>query len=285
MLSSDLFMLSFTPIMFFSNNTYDNINLLESPPQAPPPPFPQNFNTVPVDYSHDQNNNNLMKFRIGEASGESSNSGMQDYTQAAAGVGYYGAPPPSSSFDKLSFSDVMHFSDFGPKLALNNTNCATNNEEEGEDELEDHSGGMMDPVLFLKFPVLNDKSLVENHNLMPAGAPEDQGVSDHSHNNNNRLLHHHQHQQGLFLEEEEEMEKNNSNPTSTVQENNNNTSNTNNNGKSKRKRPRTIKTSEEVESQRMTHIAVERNRRKQMNEHLRVLRSLMPGSYVQRVRS
>lgn len=53
--------------------------------------------------------------------------------------------------------------------------------------------------------------------------------------------------------------------------------------KNKRKRPRTIKTSEEVESQRMTHIAVERNRRKQMNEHLRVLRSLMPGSYVQRV--
>ncbi|KAJ6302390.1 hypothetical protein OIU77_016471 [Salix suchowensis] len=53
-------------------------------------------------------------------------------------------------------------------------------------------------------------------------------------------------------------------------------------GKNKRKRPRTIKTSEEVESQRMTHIAVERNRRKQMNEHLRVLRSLMPGSYVQR---
>ncbi|KAI7752103.1 hypothetical protein M8C21_023114 [Ambrosia artemisiifolia] len=32
----------------------------------------------------------------------------------------------------------------------------------------------------------------------------------------------------------------------------------------------------------MTHIAVERNRRKQMNEHLAVLRSLMPESYVQR---
>ncbi|EPS66915.1 hypothetical protein M569_07862 [Genlisea aurea] len=53
-------------------------------------------------------------------------------------------------------------------------------------------------------------------------------------------------------------------------------------GKNKRKRVRTVKTSEEVESQRMTHIAVERNRRKQMNEHLRVLRSLMPNSYVQR---
>jgi len=53
----------------------------------------------------------------------------------------------------------------------------------------------------------------------------------------------------------------------------------------RRKRPRTVKTSEEVESQRMTHIAVERNRRRQMNEYLRILRSLMPGSYVQRVRS
>lgn len=50
----------------------------------------------------------------------------------------------------------------------------------------------------------------------------------------------------------------------------------------KRKRTRACKNSEEVESQRMTHIAVERNRRKQMNEHLSVLRSLMPASYIQR---
>jgi hypothetical protein len=33
----------------------------------------------------------------------------------------------------------------------------------------------------------------------------------------------------------------------------------------------------------MTHIAVERNRRRQMNEYLAVLRSLMPPSYAQRV--
>jgi hypothetical protein len=33
------------------------------------------------------------------------------------------------------------------------------------------------------------------------------------------------------------------------------------------------------------HISVERNRRKQMNEHLAVLRSLMPCFYVKRVRS
>ena len=52
----------------------------------------------------------------------------------------------------------------------------------------------------------------------------------------------------------------------------------------KRKRPKTQKQDNEVEiSQRMTHIAVERNRRKQMNEHLAVLRALMPGSYIQKV--
>lgn len=34
---------------------------------------------------------------------------------------------------------------------------------------------------------------------------------------------------------------------------------------------------------KMSHITVERNRRKQMNEHLSVLRSLMPCFYVKRV--
>ncbi|KZV19244.1 hypothetical protein F511_35179 [Dorcoceras hygrometricum] len=52
--------------------------------------------------------------------------------------------------------------------------------------------------------------------------------------------------------------------------------------KKRRRRPRVCKNKEEAETQRMTHIAVERNRRKQMNEHLAVLRSLMPESYVQR---
>ncbi|XP_052169838.1 transcription factor bHLH71 [Diospyros lotus] len=52
--------------------------------------------------------------------------------------------------------------------------------------------------------------------------------------------------------------------------------------KKRRRRPRICKNKEEAETQRMTHIAVERNRRKQMNEHLTVLRSLMPESYVQR---
>ncbi|KAM3275896.1 hypothetical protein ACQJBY_044343 [Aegilops geniculata] len=53
-------------------------------------------------------------------------------------------------------------------------------------------------------------------------------------------------------------------------------------GRRKRRRTRTAKNSEEVESQRMTHIAVERNRRKQMNEYLAALRSLMPPSYTLR---
>lgn len=51
----------------------------------------------------------------------------------------------------------------------------------------------------------------------------------------------------------------------------------------KRRRGRSRKNKEDIENQRMTHIAVERNRRKQMNEYLSVLRSLVPESYVQRV--
>eukprot|EP00249_Psilotum_nudum_P000793 c12919_g1_i1 orf=862-2271(+) len=51
--------------------------------------------------------------------------------------------------------------------------------------------------------------------------------------------------------------------------------------KQKKKRRR-LRNREEVENQRMTHIALERNRRKQMKEHLSVLRSLMPDSYIQR---
>ncbi|KAK8693674.1 hypothetical protein V6N13_071246 [Hibiscus sabdariffa] len=50
----------------------------------------------------------------------------------------------------------------------------------------------------------------------------------------------------------------------------------------KRKRKKVAKNKEEVESQRMTHIAVERNRRRQMNDYLSSLRSLMPPYYIQR---
>lgn len=53
-------------------------------------------------------------------------------------------------------------------------------------------------------------------------------------------------------------------------------------GRRKRRRAKAVKNKEEIESQRMTHIAVERNRRRQMNEYLAVLRSLMPPSYAHR---
>ncbi|KAJ0265155.1 Transcription factor bHLH57 [Hirschfeldia incana] len=52
--------------------------------------------------------------------------------------------------------------------------------------------------------------------------------------------------------------------------------------KRKRKRTRAPKNKDEVENQRMTHIAVERNRRRQMNDHLNSLRSLMPPTFLQR---
>ncbi|PSS26552.1 Transcription factor bHLH96 like [Actinidia chinensis var. chinensis] len=54
-------------------------------------------------------------------------------------------------------------------------------------------------------------------------------------------------------------------------------------GRRKRKRrTRGMKNKEEMERQRMTHIVVERNRRKRINHYLAVLRSLMPPSYAQR---
>lgn len=40
---------------------------------------------------------------------------------------------------------------------------------------------------------------------------------------------------------------------------------------------------QKLEDGKVSHITVERNRRKQMNEHLTVLRSLMPCFYVKRV--
>ncbi|KAL0456768.1 UNVERIFIED_CONTAM: Transcription factor FAMA [Sesamum latifolium] len=208
---------------------------------------------------HNHQQQELMK--IGSTSADHNSNQMVDYmlnnppqTQP---------PPPlsstfcsSNSFDKLSFADVMQFADFGPKLALNQSK---NSEEENG----------IDPVYFLKFPVLNEHKLQDDHDnptsSLMASQPlgennqerEDKGVGGGGGEGENTSV------QLRFLGEN--LEK------SPLAE-----------AKSKRKRPRTLKTSEEVESQRMTHIAVERNRRKQMNEHLRVLRSLMPSSYVQR---
>ena len=53
--------------------------------------------------------------------------------------------------------------------------------------------------------------------------------------------------------------------------------------KRKRRKTKPSKNIEEIESQRISHIVVERNRRRQMNEHVNSLRSLLPPSYIQRV--
>ncbi|XP_027352983.1 transcription factor bHLH94-like [Abrus precatorius] len=74
----------------------------------------------------------------------------------------------------------------------------------------------------------------------------------------------------------------NSNPSSETSNTQNLDSSTSTPPRPKRRRAKSRKNKEEIENQRMTHIAVERNRRKQMNEYLSVLRSLMPESYVQR---
>ncbi|KAL6606893.1 hypothetical protein ACP70R_042546 [Stipagrostis hirtigluma subsp. patula] len=52
--------------------------------------------------------------------------------------------------------------------------------------------------------------------------------------------------------------------------------------KRRRKASVAARNTAEAESQRLNHIAVERNRRRQMNEYLAVLRSLMPPSYSRR---
>ncbi|CAH8373763.1 unnamed protein product [Eruca vesicaria subsp. sativa] len=213
---------------------------------------------------------------LGESSGgnDDSSSGMIDYMfnrnleqqkqstpqQHQLSPSGFGAAP---TFDKMSFADVMQFADFGPKLALNQTR--------NKDDQE--TGPGVDPVYFLKFPVLNDK--IEDHNETHQLLSQERG--DQCEGN-------------VFLEEKENNQED-ENDNNSVQlrfigggeeEDLENKNVMTKEVKSKRKRARTSKTSEEVESQRMTHIAVERNRRKQMNEHLRVLRSLMPGSYVQR---
>lgn len=178
-----------------------------------------------------------------------------------------GQPPPTTpgpqsqvSFDKLTFSDVLQFADFGPKLALNQPAASDNGGGGGDDGDDD------DDSYFLRFQSLPS---------LPA-VPPPRGGAGAAHQ----------------VVDEQEGSKQTvdaggvSESTTLVQQadgGGGRAEKAGEQGKSgRRKRPRTVKTSEEVESQRMTHIAVERNRRRQMNEYLRVLRSLMPGSYVQR---
>ncbi|XP_066363984.1 transcription factor FAMA-like isoform X2 [Miscanthus floridulus] len=182
-------------------------------------------------------------------------------------------PPPTQSqavsFDKLSFSDVLQFADFGPKLSLNQPVAASASREPGPGGVVDGGGGEDaddvddDDGYFFRFqslPASLPQRQADHHEAAGSKTTADQdggggggGVSE---------------------------------STTLVQQGDGGgrADKSGDQGKmsGRRKRPRTVKTSEEVESQRMTHIAVERNRRRQMNEYLRILRSLMPGSYVQR---
>ncbi|KAL6517094.1 hypothetical protein OROHE_017800 [Orobanche hederae] len=173
----------------------------------------------------------------------------------------------SSSLDRLSFADVMQFAGFGSKLDVNHSKATAHEEETGN----------IDPVYFLKFPVLNDHHIHHHHKLQ-----DDDDDGDDDHQNHLPLINMDVEGVGGGDDHDEvnpvEEKHNMSVQLRFLSENLEKSPNS----KGKKKRPRSIKTSEEVESQRMTHIAVERNRRKQMNEHLRVLRALMPSSYVQR---
>ncbi|KAJ6866375.1 transcription factor FAMA-like isoform X2 [Populus alba x Populus x berolinensis] len=230
-----------------------------------------------LDYSLDhhlhqqQHHHELMKPRIGETSGDDdSNNGMIYYMlnnphqhQPHMSSGFC----TSTSFDKLSFADVMQVADFGPKLALNQTKIS-------EEEIG------IDPVYFLKLPVLNDK--IEEQSLMvpQLGGENDERFTGVSSDENREGMV--GEEGGVREDEEARLSDNNSVQLQFLGDQDLQNKNSKPESKNKRKRPRTIKTSEEVESQRMTHIAVERNRRKQMNEHIRVLRSFMPGSYAKR---
>ncbi|XP_042487493.1 transcription factor FAMA-like [Macadamia integrifolia] len=216
--------------------------------------FPASFTSSDYDHHHHHHQQQQQLLRPG-ITGENSNAGMVDYMLSNSPIS-----------DRLSFADVMQFADFGPKLALNQTKVS--DEENG-----------LDPVYFLKFPVLSEKLQDQSLLIPPPAIIDDKFQSGIGIESKTIVAEEEE------REEEEEEEGRVSENTSvrrlrmlggTLQKN------PSGEAKARRKRSRTIKTSEEVQSQRMTHIAVERNRRKQMNEHLRVLRSLMPGSYVQR---
>ncbi|KAK6929593.1 Myc-type, basic helix-loop-helix (bHLH) domain [Dillenia turbinata] len=230
--------------------------------------LPANFTSLDYALDDQHNSHQPMKSRIGGDS-DVQNDGMVDYM---LNTKQHQMPPrfcTSSSLEhRLSFTDVMQFADFGPKFALNQAKI--NEEETG-----------IDPVYFLKFPVLNEKLQDESSLLVP------QHVGDSSEERFKGVA---IEERTIMIDEEKEREneeevgasENTSVQNRFLGENIQEVAPMVELAKSKRKRPRTIKTSEEVESQRMTHMAVERNRRKQMNEHLQVLRSLVPGSYVQR---
>ncbi|KAG0491123.1 hypothetical protein HPP92_007986 [Vanilla planifolia] len=160
-------------------------------------------------------------------------------------------PQPQSqmSLDRLSFAEVMQFADFRPKLISPDEGHST---KKAADEVDDESR-------FFGFPSLPLDRRGAKMKEVAREEEEEEEEEAHLSDTINYDLGGKQMEFGGGGEGQVAVE-----------------------GKSRRKRARSMKTSEEVESQRMTHIAVERNRRRQMNEHLRMLRSLMPTSYVQR---
>ncbi|KAG2249539.1 hypothetical protein Bca4012_087123 [Brassica carinata] len=126
----------------------------------------------------------------------------------------------------------MQFAHFGLKLALNQTR-----------NQDDQETGM-DPVYFLKLPVLNDKIEDHNqiHNIMSQVGGGCEGniraVRLDENDNSSVQLH--------FTGGEEEGDRKNKNDLTKELK-----------SKKKRTRTRTSKTSEEVESQRTTYIAVQ----------------------------
>ena len=202
----------------------------------------------------------------GAAAGDQPGGGaaeMVDYMLGQAPP--HAQPPPQSqvSFDKLSFSDVLQFADFGPKLALNQPAASAGVGDPGDDEDDDDDGYFFRFQSLPSLPGGHQGQHHANREGSKATAADDEGAHDGGGGGVSESTTLVQQADGGGRAEKGGGDQ----------------------GKSgRRKRPRTVKTSEEVESQRMTHIAVERNRRRQMNEYLRILRSLMPGSYVQRVR-
>ncbi|KAM0867184.1 hypothetical protein ACQ4PT_042178 [Festuca glaucescens] len=194
---------------------------------------------------------------------------MVDYMLGQTPPPPQGAPHGQVSLDKLSFSDVLQFADFGPRLALNQP--STDHHDNARDDDDEDS-------YFFRF---------QSHELSAADDPDPHGASG---------IHHAAEKDGGSNTADVSGGARDQDHGGGISESTTLVQRSDGGGRvtgqkaggdqaaksGRRKRPRSTKTSEEVESQRMTHIAVERNRRRQMNDYLRVLRSLMPGSYVQR---
>ncbi|KAI5019085.1 hypothetical protein ZWY2020_043973 [Hordeum vulgare] len=173
-----------------------------------------------------------------------------------------GGPHGQVSLDKLSFSDVLQFADFGPRLALNQPS-ADHDDARDDDEEDSYFFRFQSQLSGSDEPDPRGRAGIHHAAEQEGSKTPDGSGGPHDH--------------GGGVSESTTLVQQSDGGGRVGQKAGGEQVKT-----GRRKRPRSTKTSEEVESQRMTHIAVERNRRRQMNDYLRVLRSLMPGSYVQR---